>query len=129
MSSTIYPRILPVALVLGFVSVLCAGAASGDHGPVKGDTFRPIQAMSYVFGTKRMVGYFDSADGKCQLTLMIAEAVDPDLAPPPSAARVSLSLAPGQVTSLDSAEHASIALTCGAHAQTVQVTRASVPRS
>jgi hypothetical protein len=129
MSSTTYPRLLPVALVLGFVSFLCAGAAMGDHGPVKGDTFRPIQAMSYQFGTKRMVGYFDSADGRCQLTLMIAEAVDPDLAPPSSAARVSLSLAPGQATSLDSAEHASIGLTCGVHAQTVQVTRTSAPRS
>jgi hypothetical protein len=129
MSTITYPRILPVALVLGFVGILCAGATSGDHAPVKGESFRPIQAMSYQFGTKRMVGYFDSADGKCRLTLMIAEAVDPDVAAPSSAARVNLSLAPGQATSLDSAEHASIALTCGAGAQTVQVTRASVPRS
>jgi hypothetical protein len=60
---------------------------------------------------------------------MIADAVDPDLAPPSSAARVSLSLIPGQGTALDSVEHASIALTCGAGARTVQVTHVSAPRS
>jgi hypothetical protein len=129
MPNTTYPRSLPLAMVCGLVALLCAGAASGDRGPVKGETFQPIEAMSYVFGSKRMVGYFDSHDGKCQVRLMIADAVDPDLAPPSSAARVSLSLIPGQGTALDSVEHASIALTCGAGARTVQVTHVSAPRS
>lgn len=129
MKNSTYPRLLPVALVLGLVAVLCGGAASGDRGAAAGETFRPIQAISYVFGSKRMAGYFQSADGKCQVTLMIAEAVDPDVAIAPSPARISLTLTAGQATSLDSAEHASIALTCGAGAQTVQVSRVSTPRS
>jgi hypothetical protein len=129
MQNTTYPRLLPAALVVGFVAALCVGAASGDGRPVGGDTFQPIQAMSYVFGSKHLVGYFGSRDGKCQLTLMIAEVVDLDRAPPSSAARVNLSLAPGQATSLNSVEDAPLALTCGAGARTVQVTHATATRS
>src|SRR5690349_6731385 len=60
------------------------------------EVFKPTQGMIYSLGSKRAIGYFVNQDGVCQLTLMIAEAVDPDIAQPPSAARMTVSMMPGQ---------------------------------
>lgn len=49
-------------------------------GPSGIETFWPIEGISYQLGSKRAVGYFEPRNGKCQVTLMIAEAVDPDQA-------------------------------------------------
>jgi hypothetical protein len=97
--------------------------ATAERGPTRGDSFRPIEAITYDVGSKRVIGYFSSASGKCRVTLMIAEAFDPDISAPTSAARVSLSLMPGERTALETAENASLALTCGVAAQTVQAMR------
>src|SRR5438874_6048629 len=91
--------------------------------------FRPAQGLIYVIGSKRAVGYFQSVAGKCQLTLMIGEAVDPDIAQPPSAARMILAMSPGQSVALGSAEGESMTATCGAGADTLEVTRNSATRS
>jgi len=92
-------------------------------------TYQATQAMSYVLGSKRAVGYFEGRDGTCRVTLMIAEAVDPDIAPVTSAARVRLSIQPGQSADLGSAEGEAMQLICGTDATTLQVTRSSAPRS
>ena len=60
---------------------------------------------------------------------MIAEAVDPDVAEPPSAARMILAMSPGQSLALGSAEGESMTATCGAGADTLEVTRNSAVRS
>jgi hypothetical protein len=52
---------------------------------------------------------------------MIAENVDPEAGPMPSAARLRLVLRPGQAAGLDSEEGRSIALTCGDAAATLSV--------
>jgi hypothetical protein len=85
------------------------------------ETFGPIEDISYQLGSKRAVGYFEPRNGRCRLTLMIAEAVDPDEAQPSSAARLSLPMQPGESIALTSEEGQSIELTCGAGAQTVAV--------
>lgn len=92
-------------------------------------TYRATQALTYVIGSKRAVGYFQTVAGKCQLTLMIGEAVDPDVAQPPSAARMILAMSPGQSVALGSAEGESMSATCGAGADTLEVVRNSATRS
>jgi hypothetical protein len=62
--------------------------------------YRPIQSISYEFGSKAMSGYFVRRNSLCVVTLMIAEKTDPDL-PPPTATRVRMMLEPGQVAGLD----------------------------
>ncbi len=121
----------PLMLAIAAYILLIAGAGFAMAGlsSVPSETVRPIQAMSYDLGSKRAVGYFRSVEGKCQLTLMIAETVDPDQARPASAARVKLALAPGQSAGLDSEEGASMVLTCGAQAATMEVKRAAPARS
>lgn len=117
-----------VALSFGVVAAgLLAGAASAHRNP-SSETFRSAQAMSYELGSKRAIGYFVSQNGQCQLTLMIAELVDPEAARPTSAARLSVAMVPGQSATVDSEEGIAMVLTCGSGAETVNV-RTNIVRS
>src|SRR5262249_11625546 len=72
----------------GMVALMGGGIASARmSGP---QTFTPTQGLIYDLGSKRAIGYFLNAGGTCQVTLMIAEAVDPDVAQPPSAAQMKV---------------------------------------
>jgi hypothetical protein len=97
-------------------------AVSGESRLQKeGDAlYRPIQSISYEFGSKVMSGYFVQQNSVCLVTLMIAEKTDPDL-PSPAAARVRVMLDPGQVAGLDSEEGRSLSFACGADAATLVV--------
>jgi hypothetical protein len=97
-------------------------AVSGESRLQKeGDAlYRPIQSISYEFGSKAMSGYFVQRNSVCVVTLMIAEKTDPDL-PSPTATRVRVMLDPGQVAGLDSEEGRSLSLTCGEDAATLAV--------
>jgi hypothetical protein len=117
------------ALALGSVAAIALiGSAMANRTPVS-DTYRAAQAMSYTLGTKRAIGYFVGADGKCQVTLMISEAIDAELAQPLSAARLRLSMLPGESAALDSAEGETMQLTCGSGAETVVVKFGPAERS
>src|ERR1043165_3172520 len=108
-----------LALCATVVTAASSRTASARMGSAQ--TFRATQALTYVIGSKRAVGYFQTVAGKCQLTLMIAEAVDPDIAQPPSAARMILAMSPGQSLGLGSAEGETMTATCGAGGATLEV--------
>jgi hypothetical protein len=94
--------------------IAAPAALSGPLPPAEGQSrFRPIQSISYEFGSKSMSGYFVTQDATCLVTLMIREAGDPEQKLPLSAARVRLQLHPGQMTGLDSDEGRSLNFTCG----------------
>jgi hypothetical protein len=96
-----------------FVAGLCLSGQAVSGEPVDGDSlYRPIQSISYTFGSKIASGYFVQQNSVCRVTLMIAEKIDPNL-PSPTAARVRVMLDPGQVVGFDSDEGRSISLTCG----------------
>jgi hypothetical protein len=115
-------RRIPALLVSGcIIAALGTGAASARmSGP---QTFTPSEGIIYVLGSKRAIGYFLNKDGNCQVTLMIAEAVDPEASTPTSAARMTLGMLPGQSLSLGSVEGESMVATCGAGGQTLEITR------
>lgn len=110
---------------------LAAASASGANVTQSGNvaTYKAQSALSYVLGSKRTIGYFMPVSGECRVTLMIAEAVDPDVAPTVSAARVTMTIRPGQSAAVSSVEAETITLTCGADAQTMQVAYAAPTRS
>ena len=58
---------------------------------------------------------------------MVAEAIDPEVATPLSAARVRVSLRPGQTVQLDSDERKFLDITCGPAAETVEALIGDVP--
>jgi hypothetical protein len=118
-------RALLAVTALGLVATASVSAATPFRVSTGMHKFRVMEAMSYEIGSKRAIGYFQKADGKCQLVLMIAEAVDPDVAKPGSAARLSLAMTPGQSASLASEEGQSMVVTCGADAESMEVGRAA----
>ena len=109
---SIFTLRIPALLAAGSIFCVAAAGMASAHLSAPG-IFHATEAMSYVIGSKRAVGYFQSVSGKCQLTLMIAEAVDPDLAMPPSAARLSLVMTPGQSLAIGSAEGETLTALCG----------------
>jgi hypothetical protein len=125
--STILRRI-PALLASG--CILAAIGTSAASGRMPGPkVFRATEALSYVVGSKKAIGYFQSAAGQCQLTLMVAEAIDPDVGHAPSAARLSVAMAPGQSVSLASVEGEAIVATCGIGGETLEVARKVSVRS
>jgi hypothetical protein len=119
---------IPALLAAG--SILCVAAAGMASAHVSGPgVFHATEAMSYVIGSKRAIGYFHNVSGQCQLTFMIAETTDPDVAMPPSAARMSLALTPGQSVALGSAEGETMTATCGAGGDTIEIKRSVYQRS
>jgi len=85
------------------------------------NTYRPIQSISYEFGSKAMNGYFVKHGSACLVTVMVSEKIDLDRPTLSTAARVRLVLNAGQIAGLDSEEGRSIKLTCGEGAQTLRV--------
>ena len=83
--------------------------------------YKPVQSISYEFGSKSMSGYFVQEDSACLVMLMIAEKADPEMSLAPSPTRVRLALNPGQIAGLDSEEGRSLNVTCGADAATLIV--------
>ena len=110
------------AVAIAAIFWVSGPAVSGGFPSEKdGDAlFKPIQSISYTFGSKAVSGYFIQQNSVCLVTLMIAERSDPDL-PSATAARVRIMLDPGQVAGLDSEEGRSLNLTCGEGAETLVV--------
>lgn len=119
-------RAICISAFAGAISAgLCVGAptaSSGSAKPTEGQAqYRPIQNISYGFGSKFMSGYFVEHAGTCRVTLMVIEKSDPDTPPPLTAARVRLNLYPGQIAGLDSEEGRSLNFTCGEDAAALHV--------
>jgi hypothetical protein len=108
--------------IAGVGALLLSVQAASSFGLT--EVYRATEAMDYVLGSTRAIGYFQTVAGQCQLTLMIADVVDLDRSAPGSAARLHFDLQPAQVAVVGSEEGPEMLLTCGAKAATLQVTRA-----
>jgi hypothetical protein len=87
-----------------------------------GKQLPPKHAFSQALGSKQAVGYFESRDGRCVVSLMVAEAFDEvNGRMPASAARITTSIEPFQFTMVESAEEQSLKVTCGAEAKSVSI--------
>lgn len=110
-------------MAIGAVGALLLSVQTAwSFGPT--EVYRETEAINYVLGSTRAIGYFRTVAGQCLLTLLIAEVVDLDQAAPASAARLRFAMQPGQVAAVGSEEGPEMLLTCGDKAATLQVTRA-----
>lgn len=97
-------------------------ALSGSPSSLEERTqYKPVQSISYEFGSKSMSGYFLQDANACLVTLMISEKGDPETSLPMSPTRVRLALNPGQIAGVDSEEGRSLNFTCGKDAATLIV--------
>jgi hypothetical protein len=109
------------AVVVAGVSFIPATAAV-EKSP---KMFMPRQAFSQTLGSKQTVGFFEEKDGRCLVTLMVAETFDVNSdRTPASAARIRVSLEPMHSAQVESAESQSLMITCGAMARSVSVSAA-----
>jgi len=119
-------KISGVVAIAGMMTVtLLASAPTAIGGSPSSSQshaeYKPVQSISYEFGSKSMSGYFVQEDSACLVMLMIAEKGDPEMSLAPSPTRVRLALNPGQIAGLDSEEGRSLNVTCGADAATLIV--------
>jgi len=112
--------------IAGVGALLLSVQTASAFGPT--EVYRATEAIDYVLGSTRAIGYFQTVAGQCQLTLMIAEEVDLDRAAPGSAARLRFAMQPGQVAAVASEEGPEMLLVCGDKAATLQVTREEARR-
>ena len=97
-------------------------ALSGSPSSLENRTqYKPVQSISYEFGSKSMSGYFLQDASACLVTLMISEKGDPEAPLAMSPTRVRLALNPGQAAGVDSEEGRSLNFTCGEDAATLIV--------
>jgi len=111
------------ALAFAAAASVCSSAPafSGEAGSHNSVRYRPIESISYDFGSKSMSGYFVREGSVCVVSLMVIERGDPDQPSHLTATRVRLMMDPGQVVSLDSEEGRSLNFTCGKDAAEVIV--------
>jgi hypothetical protein len=115
-------RMLTSAGTLAACLGACGAAALAYSPGAQGqDRYKALQSVSYAFGSKFTTGYFEARAGGCLLTLMVIEKSPADEPLPVTAARIRLTLNPGQIFGLDSEEGRSLNFTCGAGAATLLV--------
>jgi hypothetical protein len=91
------------------------------------EVYSPIHAMTYAVGSNGFSGFFQQAEGKCALTLMLYKLTNSDEdTPDKSPARVLVSIRPGEHARIGSAEGDAIQLSCNTNADTVSVSRAQI---
>jgi hypothetical protein len=116
-----FVRLIPAAAAAAALTAAAFVLQPATADAVGANVHKPLQGFIRDFGSKHLIGYFDSANGACALTLVVAERVDPDLAPG-TGTQVRVAVAPGASTLLDSGEGAQVAIGCGTNAETVTVT-------
>jgi len=98
---------------------MSAPGASGRNQPFLLDT---------KFGTKQAVSYFFSEDGRCLVTVMVAEAFNGEDVPVSTTVRFEVAIGDGERARLDTAEGKSLEFACQAHAHELAVTaREQIP--
>ena len=101
-------------------AALIASASSSFADGTSRSVFKPVQNIGYEIGSKRISGYFVKRETTCLVTMMIIDAGSPGSSST-TAARIRLTLNPGQVAGIDSEEGRSINVTCGPDANMVIV--------
>ena len=113
---------LRTPLLLGALMAFSPGLVGAERAMTHGQTrYEVLQSISYGFGSKMTSGFFTSQSGRCAVNLMVIEKSPQDEPLPFTAARVRLTLYPGQVAGLDSEEGESLNFTCGAGAAALLV--------
>ena len=90
-------------------------SAAKSWSPV---TMKPLMAASLDVGTRHVVSYFLTSDGRCKLTLMMAEEARNDADGPTAlASRLLVMVDAGGTARFDTADSGAVQFDCKADAQ------------
>ena len=116
--TTTINKLILTALAIAGLGLAGSAASAGSSDAL---TMKPVHGISFVVGSKRAVSYFQNDRGLCNLTLMVAEAMNGDEVPSDTAARFEIAIDAGKTTRLDTAEGKSLDFACTANAQAMSV--------
>jgi len=111
-------KLILTALAIAGLGLSGSAASAGSSDAL---TMKPVHGISFDVGSKRAVSYFQNDRGLCNLTLMVAEAMNGDEVPSDTAARFEIAIDAGKTTRLDTAEGKSLDFACTANAQAMSV--------
>src|ERR1700730_1284764 len=95
-------------------------AAAESRSPT---TMKPLKAISLDVGSKHVVGYFLNAEGRCKLTLMVADVPRDETSEPSSQImRLRLTVEPGRPALVDTTEGRLLQFGCAPDAQAMNAT-------
>lgn len=114
-------RLLPAAVAALALSAAAVALLPAEADAVAPGTLKPLQGFTRDFGSKHVVGYFAPTDAACSMTLVVADRVDPDLAPG-TGTQVRFALGAGTSATLNSGDGGELALSCAGDAASVTVT-------
>lgn len=114
--SAIYKGAIVAAMLAGSALV---GPASAESQSMT--TFKPLHGISVHVGSKHAVGYFQAANGVCELTLVVGEEPKGEEVVAQTPARFRASIEAGQHARFDTGEGKELAFYCGPAATAMSV--------
>ncbi|MDX2309455.1 MAG: hypothetical protein NW216_14540 [Hyphomicrobium sp.] len=117
------PRILAglgiLGVSLGAFGLAVTTAVADPNRTVA--SVKPLAGLTLDAGSKHAVGYFEAADGGCNLTLLVADAVN-DVNPVvhSAPARIATAISAGRTVRVDTVDGPSIELACAADASSLE---------
>ena len=112
------------AVVFGFAGaagMVDAAVVATAADPNAARIFKPLAGVSLGVGSKRVVGYFASVAGACQLTLMIADEMVGDEPPADAPVRLVQTVSPDATAVVDTPEGKSLEFGCRQNATAMTV--------
>jgi hypothetical protein len=114
---------LIVAAAFGGALCLAAGMSPSAAESRSPKTMKPMHAISLDVGSKHVVGYFLNAEGRCKLTLMVADVPRDETSEPSSQImRLRLTVEPGRPALVDTTEGRLLQFGCAPDAQAMNAT-------
>ncbi len=107
-----------VAAMLAVSALAGAASAASESSTV---TFKPLHGVSLHLGSKHAVGYFQTENGVCQLTLVVGEELKGDESLALTPARFRTSIEGGQHVRFDAGEGKELRFHCASGATAMSV--------
>ena len=99
-----------LGLAFGAGLLLAGLAVPTAADPWTPEELRPLRAASFELGSERVLAFFVPADGRCKVTLMIAQTREDEA--PALGSRLSLRIEPGHSATFDGRAGQSLRLAC-----------------
>ena len=113
-------KTMTLGTILIGLSVSGATVCKAEAGST-GLSMKPIHALSIDVGSKRAVAYFLNDNGRCKLTLVVADAMTDDVLPTDTPVRFDVAVDAGKNARFDTAEGKSLQFDCMRSAQSMTV--------
>ena len=112
---------LKFAAAGAFVALTVSGTpARADEMAQNLGPVGPHEPILTTVGNKRVIAFYEPDNGQCVVNAVVYDKTDAYTGMT-TAARVRVSLNPGQITSIDSVENKSLTLKCGDDAETLAI--------